>query len=315
VKIPSQPLLKSFMASSIVALLLYSCSAPTKEAESNTEAAQETAEEVRVSFDFEPPKPIDGVLKGVIILGSAGFDAFTVSIDTARNWELIEARYGVSQVYENEASESAIKEGLQAYIESIMQNGVSGSNIYFLVSSSAKENEKVKQIKAGLEQLGYVVTEVSAEEEATYGYYATVPEAYRDKAFSLDIGSGNSKISWLSGDELRTISTYGSKYHLDSVDDKTVYEEFVQVALDIPEANIDYAFVIGGAPFKLAKEVRVDKERYTVLGTPESYTSIEDQKTKNGLNIYNAIRFSTKCESFVFDWNSNFAIGYLLRPE
>ena len=293
----------------MLAIWTLSCSTPSKK-EATTEV--ETTTEVRPPFDFVPPKPENGKLMGTIILGSSGFDAFTISVDTAKNWELIEARYGISQVYENEASESAIREGLQAYIQSMVDNGVTTDNIHFLISSSAKENEKVKQIKTNLEALGYSPIEVSAEEEGQYGYYATVPKFYRDKAFAVDIGSGNTKISWLVGENLQTVNSYGSKYHLDDASDKTVYNELVQAALDIPEANIDYAFVIGGAPFQMAKEVRVNDERYTVLGSPESYASVEDQKTKNGVNIYEAIRFSTKCEYFVFDWNSNFAIGYLL---
>jgi len=306
--------LKKTLTLATIVAVLFNCSSPPNEAKENIDTtAKKKANPV--SFDYEAPKPQDGTLMGAIILGSAGFDAFTIKVDTAQNWELVEAQYGVSQVYENNVSENAVKEGLQTYISSIIENGVGGNNIHFLVSSSAKENEKVQAIKAVLEGLGYVVNEVSEYDEGRYAFYASVPKDFRDESFSVDVGSGNTKISWLKEGEFKTVSSYGSKYHIDSVDDKTAYDALVKASLDIPEANIAKAFIIGGAPFKLAKEVRQGDERFTVLAAPNAYTSIDDQKTKNGLNIYDAIRFSTKSDQFIFDWHSNFAIGYLLLLE
>jgi hypothetical protein len=54
------------------------------------------------------------------------------------------------------------------------------------------------------------------------------------------------------------------------------------------------------------------KERYVLLGTPESYTQLTAAKTKAGVNIYRAIAESTGCKQFVFDSEVNFTIGYLL---
>jgi hypothetical protein len=83
------------------------------------------------------------------------------------------------------------------------------------------------------------------------------------------------------------------------------------LAEKIPSANRKTAFIIGGVPFELAKQVRKDKERYTVLNAPSAYKSGE-AKTKAGVNIYKAIADGTSCDQFVFDWDANFTIGYLL---
>ncbi len=294
-----------------VSTSLYYCSAPTGDTGQATASNEESAT-TKPQFDFQPPAPEGGTQMGAVILGSSGFDAFRVEIDTSNNWALLEASYGVSDVYENNADEEAIKTGLQNYVQSFLDNGVDGGNIHFIVSSSAKENEKVQVIGEALKSIGYVINEVDEPMEARCALFATVPRSFRDKAFVVDVGSGNTKLSWLQNDEVKTVSTYGSKYHLDDIPDTTAYKAAVAASLDIPEANIDYAFIIGGAPFQLAKQVRQGDERYTTLSAPSAYTGIEDQKTSNGLNLYDGIRFSTKCETFLFDWHANFAIGFLL---
>ena len=64
-------------------------------------------------------------------------------------------------------------------------------------------------------------------------------------------------------------------------------------------------------PLNLAKQVRNGKERYTVLKLPADYES-KNAKQKAGLVIYKAIADATGCQQFVFDWDANFTIGYLL---
>jgi hypothetical protein len=71
-------------------------------------------------------------------------------------------------------------------------------------------------------------------------------------------------------------------------------------------------FIIGGAPFSMAKQVRNGKERYTILKAPKDY-KMDDAKGKAGVNIYKAIKDATGCEQFVFDWDANFTIGFLLN--
>ena len=82
-------------------------------------------------------------------------------------------------------------------------------------------------------------------------------------------------------------------------------------AKQIPTDHRKTCFIIGGIPFELAKQVRVGKERYTVLKLPADYVG-ENAKQKAGLNIYKGIADATGTQQFVFDWDANFTIGYLL---
>lgn len=290
-------------------ILVASCTSSEKQQQAQEEETPATARKI---FDYVPPKPENGTAMGAVILGSSGFDAFRIEMDTARNWQLLEAQYGVSGVYENNAEMADIRVGLENYVKSFLDNGVSGDNIHFIVSSSAKENEKVQVIMRILDELGYVVNEVDEEMEARCAFYAAVPKDFQDKAFVVDVGSGNTKISWLQNDQVYSEYTYGSKYHLDNVSDSTAYVSALKASMSIPEASIDYAFVIGGAPYQLAKDIRIGEERYTTLKAPDQYPGITDQKSLNGLKLYEGIKFSTKCEQFIFDWHCNFAIGFLL---
>ncbi len=292
-------------------LLCYGCTTKT-DTESNAETTSSVEATAKSKFEYEPPKPQNGERFGAIILGSSGFDAFVVEIDSAKNWELVEADYGVSNVYENQADASAIKTGLQDYVSAMVEKEVAGDKIHFIVSSSAKEDDRVKEITATLETLGYVVNPVDEAMEARCAYYSAIPPAFRGESFVVDIGSGNTKISWFQNDEVKSVATYGSKYYVDEVADSTVYNAVVKASMAVPEANIDKAFFIGGAAYQLAKVSRKNGERYTTLDDPMAYGSIEDQKGQSGVNIYKALQFSTKCETFIFDWHSNFAIGFLL---
>jgi len=73
---------------------------------------------------------------------------------------------------------------------------------------------------------------------------------------------------------------------------------------------------MGGVPYKLAKSVRKNKERFTILNTnSKDFNKIaqkEGKKVVSGLNIYKAILDETKVEKVIFDWNANFTIGFLL---
>jgi hypothetical protein len=48
-----------------------------------------------------------------------------------------------------------------------------------------------------------------------------------------------------------------------------------------------------------------------VLRTANDYKAA-DKKMGSGLNIYKAITDATNTDTFVFDWDSNFTIGFLL---
>jgi hypothetical protein len=82
-------------------------------------------------------------------------------------------------------------------------------------------------------------------------------------------------------------------------------------ASKVPANLRETCFIIGGVPYELAKQSRNGKERFTVLKAPGDYKA-EGAKQEAGLNIYSAIATATGCKQFVFDWDANFTIGFLL---
>ena len=127
----------------------------------------------------------------------------------------------------------------------------------------------------------------------------------------VDIGSGNTKISWEEGGSLKSLELPGAKYYEKGTSDEDVYNEVKTQAAKIPERKRNVGFIIGGVPFTLAKQHRKGEERYTVLKAPQDYKAA-DKKMASGLNIYKAIIDATKTDTFVFDWDANFTIGFLL---
>ncbi len=282
----------------------------TKATTGEAETAQPTAD-VESSFNFTPPAPVNGKLKGVVELGASGFNSFVVTIDDQKRWRLEKAEFGSSLVHENMATSTDIREGLKNYIGGMLNYGVSGKDIHFVVSSGAAKSEQVQKISAELKKLGYVVNPVTPEKEGQLALKCVLPEAYVNDAFVVDMGSSNTKVSWMQGDRIKSVETYGSKYFQRNVSDEQVYGEVESLASQIPQDRRLVCFMIGGAPFDLAKTHRNGKERYTVLKAPGDYQT-DEAKTKAGINIYKALRDATGCDTFVFDWDSNFTIGFLL---
>ena len=275
------------------------------------EMAPPPASDSRPGFHFSPPAPQNGKLMGVVELGASGFNSFIIRADPQDNWELEKAEYGVSLVYENMATENDIRAGLKEYISQMLNFGVAGKDIHFVVSSGAQKAENVEKITNGLKSLGYVVNPVTPTREAQLAFKCVLPEAYADRAFVVDIGSGNTKISWLEDGKVQGRETHGSKFYQDGLSDEQVYQEVKALTGSIPSNRDEVCFIIGGVPFELAKQIRQGDERYTVLKAPDAYTP-EGEKQKAGLTIYKAIADATGCETFVFDWDANFTIGFLL---
>lgn len=263
------------------------------------------------NFTYTAPEPVNGKLKGVVELGAAGFNSFIVRIDDQKNWKLEKAEFGSSLVHENMATDDDVRNGLKNYIRGMLDYGVPGKDIHFVVSSGAKNEPSVVKIASGLKSLKYYVNEVPAQQEGTYGLKCVMPASYMNKAFMVDMGSGNTKISWMGPNGIEAYESHGAKYYQKSMEDDQVYHDVRNVLSKVPEANRANCFIIGGIPFELAKQVRKDKERYTLLKSPKDYTASGD-KQKSGLNIYKAIADETKCQNFVFDWDANFTIGFLL---
>jgi hypothetical protein len=262
-------------------------------------------------FDYATPKPINGTLKGVVELGASGFNSFIINVDAQDRWELKKAEFGASLVYENMATEQDVRDGLKKYIATMLDFGVSGKEIHFMVSSSAVKSPEVQKIRQGLKSLGYVVNSVNAEQEGRYALMAVLPDDWKDSSFAVDIGSGNTKVSWITNGQIESEETYGSKYYQDNVSDEQVYNAVRAAAAKVPPSKRKMCFIIGGAPFSMAKDIRNGKERYTVLLDPEDYDS-EEQKFQAGVNIYKALKDETDADPFVFDWDANFTIGFLL---
>ena len=204
-----------------------------------------------------------------------------------------------------------IRAGLKSYIGKMLDFGVSGRDIQFVVSSGAVKAEGTQKIVRALKSLNYVVNTVTPEQEGSLALKAVLPNEYANNSFVADIGSGNTKISWKEGGSTKALETYGAKYFQNNTSDETVYDEVKAKAKQIPADHRKTCFIIGGVPFELAKAVRNGKERYTVLDAPSAY-KLENAKSKAGQNIYKALADATGCEQFVFDWDANFTIGYLL---
>jgi hypothetical protein len=263
-------------------------------------------------FNYTPPAPVNGKLKGVVELGATGFNSFIINVDAQKNWKLEKAEYGASLVYENLATDEDIKSGLKSYIADMLAYGVGPKHIHFVISSGAKKVPITAKISGLLRGMGYFVNEVTPEQEAKLALKSCLPASFASRAFVVDIGSGNTKVSWLSGGVPTGIELPGAKYYQDEISDASVYQEVSAKVKQAPAALRSTCFIIGGVPFELAKQVRSGKERYTVLKAPADYKAVGD-KQRSGLNIYRAIADATGCRQFVFDWDANFTIGFLLN--
>ena len=263
-------------------------------------------------FNYRSEAPVNGKLRGVVELGASGFNMFIIRIDDKRNWKLEKSEFGNSLVMENMATEEDVRMGLKSYIGKMLDFGVPGRDIHFVVSSGAALAENTRRIVKGLEALRYVVTTVTPEREGALGLRAAMPADYASKGFVFDMGSANSKISWYVNGQPRSDDTYGSKYYEKNVDDAVVAAAVKTKAAQVPAKLRATCFIIGGVPYELAKAVRQGQEPYTVLKAPTDYPQLSGAKIKSGLNIYQALVEATGCQQFVFGYDTNFTIGYLL---
>ncbi|MBN8681355.1 MAG: hypothetical protein J0L99_01825 [Chitinophagales bacterium] len=261
-------------------------------------------------FNFTPTAPSGGKLKGVVELGAQGFNSFIIQVDAQKNWSLKRAEYGASLVYESLATDDDVKAGLKRYIADMLSFGVSPKEIHFVISSGAKKVPVTEKISAELKRMGYFVNEVTPEQEGRLALKAAMPQAFSGTSFVVDIGSGNTKISWLPS---AALEAPGAKYFQNNTPDQQVYDDVFGKAKQVPGNLRNTCFIIGGVPYDLAKTHRNGKERYTVLKAPADYNAGDNKKTASGLNILRAVADATGCRQFVFDWDANFTIGFLLN--
>lgn len=281
------------------------------EGSSSAPAGTRTAA-ARPNFAYAPPAPVGGKLRGVVELGASGFNSFIARVDAQHRWKLEKVEYGNSLVLEHLATDDDVRRGLKAYIGRMLDFGVDGHDIHFIVSSGAAQAEGTAHIIQTLKQLGYVVNVVTPEQEGALGLRAALPAVYADKAFLVDMGSANTKIGWLDHGVAEVLSTHGSKFYQQGVNEAAVVADVKAKAAQVPATHRQTCFVLGGVPFELAKPLRQDQEPYTVLKAPAEYSALEGAKLKSGQTIYQALADATGCQQFVFVWDGNFTLGYLL---
>lgn len=262
-------------------------------------------------FNYTPEKPENGALRGVVEVGATGFNSFVINMDPQKKWEIVSKDFGESLAYEGLATTEDIRAGLKKYLSAMFDKGVSKNNMHFVISSGAQKEPKTTIIGNELKKMGYVVNNVTPQQEAMFAFKATVPPSFADNSFMVDIGSGNTKVSWQENGSLKTLELPGAKYFEKGTSDDAVYNEVKSQISKVPESKRNVSFIIGGVPFMMAKQHRKGEERYTVLNAPQSY-KVTDKRMGSGLNIYKAIVEATKTDTFVFDWDANFTIGFLL---
>lgn len=267
------------------------------------------------SFSFKPQQPIGGKLMGVVELGASGFNSFIIRKDRDDNWAKEKYEWGNSMVVDGMATAGDVRTGLRDYIAKILDYGVSGKDIHFVVSSGAAKEKAMIPIINELKKMGYFVNQVTPEQEGEYALMSVLPKEYANKAFVVDIGSGNTKVSWKSGSRVVAKEADGAKYYRKNISDSEAYNKAKKVGRSVPSNLSKTCFIIGGVPFNMAKKSKKGDERYTVLGDPGSYSELaksKGQKVQSGLNIYQGLKDGTGCDTFIFDWNANFTIGFLL---
>ena len=262
-------------------------------------------------FNYTPEKPQNATLRGVVELGATGFNSFVINMDNQKRWEIVSKDFGESLAYEGLATTEDIRAGLKKYIAGMFDKGVAKNNIHFVISSGAQKEPKTTIISNELKKMGYIVNNVNPDQEAKLGLKSTIPPPFIDNSFMVDIGSGNTKVSWDENGSLKTIELPGAKYYEKGTSDEEVYNTIKTQLGKIPEGKRNVGFIIGGVPFTLAKQHRKGEERYTVLKAPAAY-KVADKKMGSGLNIYKGLVDATQTDTFVFDWDANFTIGFLL---
>lgn len=265
-------------------------------------------------LDIVRDKPVNPTRYGVIEVGASGFNSFIIDADKSDNWELVDKQFGESLAYEGFATTEDVKLGLKQYLSNMFNKGVAGKNAHFVISSGALKNPKTELIAKAIEQMGYVVNRVTPEQEGKFALKSQIPTNELDKSVSVDIGSGNTKITWFVNGRPKSVETYGAKFYQDGVSNEKVTSEVSKIMKDIPAKNKENIYFIGGVPFKLAKESKTNESRFTALKNPDNYSSGDDIKLKSGLVIYKAIYENADNDSkFIFDWDANFTIGFLLN--
>lgn len=292
-----------------ISIILVACGTKKQETSSKKNQSISKPTEIR-TFDYQSLKPVNGQLKAVIEIGSLGLNYFVIEIDDKGRWELVDSDYGRSNIIYGVSSRNEILATINKFKKEIQNAGVKAKNIHLIASSSVGKIEDTILLKEELSKTGLNLVAINSKEEAQLALMATIPKEFVDESFLVDIGSGNTKISWVQENDTLSTEIHGSKYFLGDVQDTTVFREVRDALLKVPRKNRNLCFILGGMIYELAKDDMKPDERYFVLDPPSSYpTSNERLKAAN--IIYSAL-YLEPTFSYIFDSKSSFPIGYLI---
>lgn len=294
----------------IIAVII-GCGTKKTESESNNQIPIASPPSKEKTFDYQPQVPVNGELNAVIELGSLGLNYFIINIDKAGRWKLVKSEYGRSNIIYGASTSGEILSKITDFKSAIIKFGVDKKNIHAVASSSFVKADDISLLRDKLKQKDISLKTVNSELEARLAMIATIPREFIKESYLVDIGSGNTKLSWISNNDTLTSETHGSKYFLNNIQDTTVFREVRDAVLDIPNKNRNLCFILGGAVYELIKdEIDEKKSRYYVLKPPSAYPN-DNEKLNAGNVIYRAI-YSEPTYSYIFDSQSNFSIGYLV---
>lgn len=304
--------MKSLLGAFLILFIFSSCSSLDKEKDQSA-TNNNTAKSPLIvkSFDYKPEEPVNGKLYATIEIGSSGLNYFIVNMDEQNRWSLVKSGFGESALIDGDFNVDAIFIKIESYKRKIIQAGVPKNDIYVIASSSAIKLSDIQEIKARLSISGIKLRSVNAVQEGFYDLIATVPKEFIQESFLVDIGSGNTKFTWISSSDTVSMETYGSKYYVNEIHDSTVFRTVRDILLDIPVQNRNLCFLLGGIPYEFAAATNNKEGKYTILDQPGKYNPTT-QKGKSGKIIYNAI-YLDPTFSYIFDWEANFSIGYLMN--
>jgi hypothetical protein len=239
-------------------------------------------------------------------------------VDKQKRWKLEKSEFVDLNVVEGSVSEADIRTGLKKAIDFIKEYNVPGQHIHFVVSSGAKDEKVVVNSIAELKKLRYVVNVVSPEAEGKYAFATTMPKEFVDKGFVVDIGSGNTKLSFMQNGSLVGLETVGAKYYVKQETKEVAYARVKTEIEKVPVKLRKVCFIIGGVPYNLAKAAGHQKGKlYTRLKQPNEYQvgdadKKDSAKAECGMNIYSAIVDESGCKEFIFVDGTFFSIGFLI---
>jgi uncharacterized membrane protein YvbJ len=251
------------------------------------------------SFADKSPAPENGVKKCIIEIRKAGLAAFIINIDSQKRWRLVKADFDSSLVQSDHVKDK-MDISLNDYIGSIVNYGPTKNNISFIASADTQYDTKMQTIINEIMGLGYSIYRFDSETEIRWGFKSTVPERYAKSSFYVKISSDKTVIAWLEDATIR--------FHVATVGNANKVGELVK---HVPTNNRGYCFIVGDVPAKMAQQHRNVNERFTVLSKPDDYNFTGKQEQID-IKTYRDIRDASGCNTFIFDWETNFVVGKLL---